>query len=260
MLIAYSHPTGTRTLDLSNQELKSFKNAQYSQAPAWHHPGRQLIVGQNELFLLNLEKSDIARLSEEGLEAIFPAGHPSLPIIAYSVRTAHGLSIALHHLETAQKCYLPIPFYAFQVDWHPNGQEIAFVGIINQEKHIFKANIADYLNDFQSKLPLNYTQLTQTGKFNHAPAWNHQGNKIAFEQKLETGQWSIMVMDSDGQNLQALSPQNVEDHHPSWSPDDNYLAFERSGPGAGIFIMQSNGSKIWQLTNDNGTEPTWVNN
>jgi Tol biopolymer transport system component len=43
----------------------------------------------------------------------------------------------------------------------------------------------------------------------------------------------------------------------AWSPDGNHLAFSASSSGTHIYVINADGSHLRQVTDDNGSEPTW---
>jgi Tol biopolymer transport system component len=144
--IAFQNTTGLISLDLETQEAKVFRNTPSSFSPAWNPTGKKLVVGKNNIYVLDIESSKIdTLLTKPDQDAIFPAWHPSLPIIAFSIRTDKGWMIQFCNLDNDTHWLLPLDIQAFQIDWHPNGEQIAFVGITPKGKHIFIADIGAYL-------------------------------------------------------------------------------------------------------------------
>ncbi len=93
------------------------------------------------------------------------------------------------------------------------------------------------------------------------PVRSPSGDKIAFYGKYDDYKtWSILVADSDGNNIQRLTHRtNVWDAAPSWSPDGKYLLFSRSyKPDDGnrrqeIWLMQPDGSAQTRIANIAGS-------
>ncbi len=72
-----------------------------------------------------------------------------------------------------------------------------------------------------------------------------------------TGRSDIYIMNDDGSNVRQLMNTPVSEYRPRWSPDGNYITFERNlGPTAenpnaqqyDIFIMDADGSNERRLT------------
>jgi ABC-type sugar transport system substrate-binding protein len=86
--------------------------------------------------------------------------------------------------------------------------------------------------------------------------------RIAFETDRD-GNREIYVMEPDGANPVNLSNNPADDMQPSWSPDGSKIAFvsnrktDKEG-GQFIFIMDSNGENVRQLTVENQSQwPDW---
>ena len=95
------------------------------------------------------------------------------------------------------------------------------------------------------------TRLTNTGDDERYPAWSPDGSTIAY------ARWTpgpmIWLMSVDGSNQRSLGTTG---YNPTWSPDGSRIAFEDA---ADIFIINSDGSGRWNLTNHTAAElsPAW---
>ncbi len=89
-------------------------------------------------------------------------------------------------------------------------------------------------------------QLT-TEMTDYTPAGSPDGNKVAFMSR-RTGNWDVYVMDSDGANMQLLTPDASNEGLPTWSPDGRYIAFLSDRNGVwGLWVMNSDGANQYQL-------------
>jgi RNA polymerase sigma factor (sigma-70 family) len=94
------------------------------------------------------------------------------------------------------------------------------------------------------------------------PAWSPDGKKIAFSSSA--GRLAIHVMDADGSNVVALTPNSGgNDMYPAWSPDGKRIAFcsDRAGDGPQLYVMDADGGNVKKLTAGGGqhraTNPAW---
>jgi RTX calcium-binding nonapeptide repeat (4 copies)/WD40-like Beta Propeller Repeat len=96
------------------------------------------------------------------------------------------------------------------------------------------------------------TQLTSSGGADDlGPAFSPDGTSITFARSA-----NIYVADSDGSNLHQVTSAG-KDRDPEFSPGGNQIVFSRvirtspppaSTPGYGVFVMNSDGSSVEQLT------------
>jgi len=89
-------------------------------------------------------------------------------------------------------------------------------------------------------------QLT-TEMTDYAPAGSPSGEKIAFMSR-RAGNWDVYVMNSDGANIQLLTPGASNEGLPTWSPDGLNLAYLSDRNGAwGLWAMNADGSGQYQV-------------
>ena len=104
-----------------------------------------------------------------------------------------------------------------------------------------------YVMDVDGENTVNLTQNPQA--LNKQPSWSPDGRRIAFE-SWAVGNHDIYVMDADGKNVVRLNDNFAWDAFPAWSPDGEQIAFTslRNLMGEAIFVMNSDGSNVTQLT------------
>ena len=98
-----------------------------------------------------------------------------------------------------------------------------------------------------------------TSNYCTSPRWSPKGDKIVFVCRADAG-FNIFVSSPDGSKpFQLTSSGNNED--PDWSPDGRYITFATTmGRGAySLALMRSDGSNIRQLTQSRGGDfqPAW---
>lgn len=256
--ISYSQQSVLYIYDLRNKVVTSFNDMPLMRAPAWHPDGIHLAYGVDKVYRLNTLTGAIEQLSQATEHAIYPAWRPDGQSIIYMVDDKNESGrLCLRALSTGQETYLSFGFRSFQPTFHPDGQTIAFVGLKNEEKHLYKANLSCLENNDCAE---SVQQLTTIGRFNHAPAWSPDGEWLAFERYIEPeGYWAIMLIDANGQQTKQITPDSINAHHPTWSKDGNYLAFEQkneTGPSH-ICAIRPDGSDYTVLIEDGGLEPDW---
>lgn len=122
--------------------------------------------------------------------------------------------------------------------WSPDGKKIAFFSTRDGDTGIF---VMDADGSGQTRLT--------TGE-DFYPDWSPDGEKILFEtaRDIATLGYEIYVMNADGSGQTNLTNNPAFlDIRPSWSPDGNKIAFHSSRAGAGIFVMNADGSEVTQV-------------
>jgi Tol biopolymer transport system component len=74
-------------------------------------------------------------------------------------------------------------------------------------------------------------------------------------ESTRSGAYEIWMCRSDGSSLIQLTHFNTVTGTPRWSPDGEQIAFDCRAPGnADIFVMDSPGGSIRQLTHESSTD------
>ena len=153
----------------------------------------------------------------------------------------------------------------------PDGKSIAFVTERTRGGMMFppiQASGSDpsrasiYLMDIDGR---NQRPLVDADGADRAPVFSPDGQKIAFESKAPTQEAAstpgstenndtleIYVIDVDGSNKTQLTHNDVDDGHPTWSPNGRQIAFSSMVEDIyQIFIMDAAGGTAKQLTFSN---------
>lgn len=88
--------------------------------------------------------------------------------------------------------------------------------------------------------------LTNSPDGEGSPSWSPDGSRIAFLRQVGN-EVHLFVMDADGTNAIDLNVVNVSD--PAWSPDGTKLAVFESKRGGNVFVVNSDGTGLMQVTN-----------
>jgi len=89
------------------------------------------------------------------------------------------------------------------------------------------------------------------------PAWSPDGRSIAFA-SMRYGSFDIFVMRADGSGTRRLTRTQEHDFRPSWSPDGDWIVFDR-GAWGDLFVIGKDGRGERRLTHDPAqeTDPAW---
>ena len=143
-----------------------------------------------------------------------------------------------------------LPFKLYSPAWSPDGEWIAFMLPVGDERHIFKMHFNGSTFDSTSMV-----QLTTEGR-NFFPTWSHDGQWIAFDSNNDSpnGMNFIWKMRSDGSSKirLAYTPTIGEVREPNWSRvSDRILHTRYAGNNVeDIFVMNSEGIDLIRLTNN----------
>ena len=97
------------------------------------------------------------------------------------------------------------------------------------------------------------------------PVWSPDGRKIAYLSTIKNGSSQIFIANADGTNQKQLTSSYSSKVWPGWPPDGNYdpnwtpdgenIVYVSAADGdPEIFIMNANGSRKKQLTNNNARD------
>ncbi|KKK95852.1 hypothetical protein LCGC14_2668650 [marine sediment metagenome] len=108
------------------------------------------------------------------------------------------------------------------------------------------------------------TNLTNSPTADMCPDWSNDGATIVFDSKREDINRDLYIMAIDGINVQRLTNEpNQQDKCPAFSPDDFRITYICTANGdMDIFVMNSDGSGVKNLTDDPGSDrcPSWTPN
>ena len=134
--------------------------------------------------------------------------------------------------------------YSGPASWAPGGDRIAFSG----------GQPGDSSSIYVVRRDGSHlTRLTPPGREAQYPAWSPDGRRIAFTY-VETGGFSIYVMDATGTNVKRLT-NGPEDNWPVWSPDSERIAFSRGEQT--IWSMNPDGTDARLVTTRGGAPLNW---
>jgi Tol biopolymer transport system component len=125
--------------------------------------------------------------------------------------------------------------------WSPDGNKIIYVVEYNFTTPNRITEFYTIKNDGSDHV------LVPNSRDGHNPSWSPNGQRIVFDRSGD-----ILAMNLDGTALEQLTSEPSSDRNPDWSPDGSMISFESnrnsSDSGGGIYIIDSDGSNLRQLT------------
>ena len=220
--------------------------------PAWSTDGRKIAFTSNrrngfslEIYVMNADGEQLMQLTTDHPPAVndeSPSWSPDGTKIAFASNRDESYDIYVMDTDGENPVQLTRG-RAKEVTpcWSPDGMKIAFTSSDN----VLNSEI--YVMDVDGENTDNLTQNPQA--LNKQPSWSPDGRRIAFE-SWAVGNHDIYVMDADGKNVVRLNDNFAWDAFPAWSPDGEQIAFTslRNLMGEAIFVMNSDGSNVTQLT------------
>lgn len=145
--------------------------------------------------------------------------------------------------------------------WHPRQNVLLFADVLFRGEtmvvHVFRVDVEQgELHDISGEMNLVEDRF---------PTWSPDGSWLACVRKTAGTSMGkqLVMMRPDGGEFWALTQDVLYDHsRPVWSPDDRYIAFQRSSiqqniPVSEIWLLDVTTGKAQQVAAP-GTQPAWL--
>jgi WD40 repeat protein len=206
--------------------------------PSWSPDGKQLVFtgydgGISDLFVVNVDGSNLRRLTNDKYADLEPSWSPDGKTIAFATDRGPAtdfealrfgnLRIALLHLENGSIDLLGQMDQGKNINpaWAPDGRSLAFVSDRNGISNIFLYDLSDgkiyQLTDV-------YTGVSGITALSPSLSWAHEADRLAFAY-YEDGEYNVYAVD----NPRSLKRQPYQ--APATPPVTSLLAVQRRGLG-----------------------------
>jgi Tol biopolymer transport system component len=121
-------------------------------------------------------------------------------------------------------------------------------------------NTEVYILDIVSGAISQLTGNEIPGTDSRFPDFAPGGGQVVFVSENEEGQGKLIVVDSKGNGRQQLTDDEAVYENPAWSPDGEWIAFEKAKHGEwGLYLIRPDGSSLRRIgpTDVNLFHPSW---
>ena len=213
---------------------------------------RVLFERGRRIWVVDSDGEGAMPVSEAG-SPISPAWHPSGRMIAYATYRPAGISVLDLASGRARTLVSGAGVYISPI-FTPDGSSVVYAHGVDHGVDLYTASLS---GGGGRRLSVG------RGSDNVSPSFSPDGRRIAF-MSGRAGHPEIYTMDSDGTNVDLLTPlafgENPYRASPDWSPDGRLVAFQSMiGGNFQILTINLRDRSLRQLTSDGRNEdPSWA--
>lgn len=250
--------------------------------------------GESHLYIMNLDGSDLHRLTSQPSIVMSPSWAPDgtrLAFVSYMQGNSDLYVVDISNMATTR--FASFPGLNATPSWSPDGKSIAVTLSKDGNPDIYLIPVDGssikritfysgidcspswgpngmeiaftsdrtgspqiFITDIEG---VSIRRITFNGGYNTSPSWSPQGDLIAFVSRID-GRFQICTVDPFGVDVRVLTDAgNNED--PCWSSDGMHIAYSSTVDGkTGIYIMKRDGSnkKLIYGTLPKPRNPAWA--
>lgn len=209
----------------------------------WSPDGKQIafaseISGTVDASIVNLSSRSITRVPADGSATEWSSDGSRL--------IWDGLQLA--NLKGPNFLNVNSAFAINTMIWSPDGTQVALVA----DKEV--ASWAIYTIDSAGTKATEVYAASPSWAQPRFITWSPDGKQIAFQQAIEANEAALIVMNSDGSNVRAVSTGTYDGSYALWSPDGQYIAFLNGENQGNLNIIRPDGTGLTQLTTQDKTQ------
>jgi Tol biopolymer transport system component len=205
--------------------------------------------GNSEIYSMNMDGTNQARLTNRPDEEMYPAWSPDRSRIALVAFTPNQVGtedkdvIVMNADGSGWKDITPVTHNDNHPAWSPDGARIAFSRFV-----VDRESWEIFVMDADGS---NATPLTWDDGLDDEPSWSPDGTKITFIGTRD-GYSEVFVMNANGTGRSPVTQDSVMVYTPCWSPDGTRIAYVRQ------YISDQGSEHDVAIINADGTSPVRV--
>lgn len=245
------------------------------QYPDWSPDGTKIAFssyrnGPSDIYIINEDGTGLVNLTlDPSVGDRYPAWSPDGTKIAFSRYTGNGADVYTISADGTDLTRIidgNNTMFNLYPTWSPDGNRILYVSaehiVSSREFGAFRLMQVDLISNEQTEL--------QAMSAYGVPDWSWANNTILVCSSFTLSGTVIQSMAADGTLLDVLTSSPTDgtryDSFPSWSPDGTRFVFhseflsstlDRSGSDFDVFVANSDGSGLVNLTPNNDADDMW---